>query len=107
MLMMHDVFPQEEPYTMSKGSGWEGYCVDLLAQLSQRLGFKYNLRLVKDGRYGALDAAGNWNGMIGEVIKGVSLRSSAWIRPTCGHPGLYGCRSGGEKEMTEQKIMRK
>lgn len=68
----YGVFPQEEPYTMSKGSEWEGYCVDLLAQLSQRLGFKYNLKLVKDGRYGSVDSSGNWNGMIGEIISGVS-----------------------------------
>lgn len=61
---------QEEPYTMSKGSEWEGYCVDLLAQLSQKLGFKYNLKLVKDGRYGSVDSSGNWNGMIGEIISG-------------------------------------
>lgn len=57
---------------MSKGSEWEGYCVDLLAQLSQRLGFKYNLKLVKDNRYGSVDSSGNWNGMIGEIVRGVS-----------------------------------
>lgn len=74
MLMIYGLFLQEEPYTMSKGSELEGYCVDLLAQLSQRLGFKYNLKVVKDGRYGAKDSSGNWNGMIGEVIRGVSLQ---------------------------------
>lgn len=80
MLMTCGVFVQEEPYTMSKGSELEGYCVDLLAQLSQKLGFKYNMKLVKDGRYGAKDASGNWSGMIGEVIRGVSLCSSGLFR---------------------------
>ncbi|KAG9332819.1 hypothetical protein JZ751_014918 [Albula glossodonta] len=36
----------------------------------KKLGFKYNLHLVKDGRYGGLDESGNWNGMIGEVVRG-------------------------------------
>lgn len=66
--------PQQEPYTMSKGSGGEleGYCIDLISELSKKLGFTYKLHLVKDNRYGAMDSSGNWNGMIGEVIRGVS-----------------------------------
>ncbi|XP_041802022.1 probable glutamate receptor [Chelmon rostratus] len=61
---------KEEPYTMSRGSDLEGYCVDLIYQLSKKLGFKYKLRLVKDSRYGSMDSSGNWSGMIGEVIRG-------------------------------------
>lgn len=68
------VFCQDEPYAMSKGSELEGYCIDLISELSKKLGFKYNLHLVKDNRYGAMDSSGNWNGMIGEVIRGVSHR---------------------------------
>ncbi|XP_077368052.1 glutamate receptor U1-like [Festucalex cinctus] len=62
----------EEPYTMPKGSGGEleGYCIDLIAELSRILAFKYKVHLVKDNRYGAIDSSGNWNGMIGEVIRG-------------------------------------
>lgn len=58
---------------MSRGSELEGFCIDLLTQLSNKLGFSYQLHLVKDGRYGNLDASGNWNGMIGEVVRGVSV----------------------------------
>ncbi|XP_053172824.1 probable glutamate receptor [Scomber japonicus] len=63
---------KQEPYTMSKGSGGEleGYCIDLISELSKKLGFTYKLHLVKDNRYGAMDSSGNWNGMIGEVIRG-------------------------------------
>nr|XP_046253943.1 probable glutamate receptor [Scatophagus argus] len=61
---------KEDPYAMSRGSELEGYCVDLISQLSKKLGFKYKLQLVKDNRYGAMDSSGNWNGMIGEVIRG-------------------------------------
>lgn len=61
---------KEEPYTMSKGTELEGYCIDLISELSKKLGFKYRVHLVKDSRYGVMDASGNWNGMIGEVIRG-------------------------------------
>lgn len=61
---------KEDPYTMSRGSELEGFCMDLLAELAKILGLKYNVHLVKDNRYGAMDASGNWNGMIGELVRG-------------------------------------
>lgn len=61
---------KEEPYAMTRGSELEGYCIDLLSELSKKLGFMYTVHLVKDGRYGKMDQSGNWNGMIGEVIRG-------------------------------------
>jgi len=56
---------------MSKGSQLEGYCMDLLSELSKKLGFKYSVHLVKDNNYGRQDDNGDWNGMIGEVVRGV------------------------------------
>uniref|UniRef100_A0A8C1WLA9 Si:ch211-251b21.1 n=1 Tax=Cyprinus carpio TaxID=7962 RepID=A0A8C1WLA9_CYPCA len=61
---------KEEPYAMSKGSELEGFCIDLLSAVSKKLDFKYDIKLVKDGRYGTTDDSGNWNGMIGEVVRG-------------------------------------
>ncbi|XP_068604972.1 probable glutamate receptor [Brachionichthys hirsutus] len=61
---------KEEPYAMSAGSELEGYCVDLADRLSRKLGLQFRMHLVKDDRYGIMDASGNWNGMIGEVIRG-------------------------------------
>ncbi|XP_068425280.1 glutamate receptor ionotropic, kainate 3 isoform X1 [Clinocottus analis] len=67
----------EEPYVMLKKSDkalvgndrFEGYCVDLLAELASVLGFTYEIRLVPDGRYGSQDEKGQWNGMIRELIE--------------------------------------
>ncbi|XP_063064073.1 glutamate receptor U1 [Engraulis encrasicolus] len=73
-----------EPYTMTKGSGLEGYCVDLLSVLSKKLGFKYQMNLVKDGRYGRPDASGNWNGMVGEVVRGEADLAVADLTMTAG-----------------------
>lgn len=61
---------KEDPYTMRKGSEFEGFCIDLISELSKMLGFRYNVHLVKDNRYGVMDSSGNWNGMIGEIVRG-------------------------------------
>lgn len=73
---------QEEPYVMFKKSDkplcgndrFEGYCVDLLRELAGILGFHYEIQLVEDGKYGALEeSTGQWNGMVRELMDHVSL----------------------------------
>ncbi|XP_066528427.1 probable glutamate receptor, partial [Hoplias malabaricus] len=62
---------KQDPYTIVKDSQLEGYCIDLLSEISKKLGFKYKVHLVKDQyAYGRMDESGNWNGMIGEVVRG-------------------------------------
>lgn len=51
---------------------FEGFCIDLLKELANILGFTYEIRLVPDGRYGSQDDKGQWNGMIRELIEHVS-----------------------------------
>lgn len=60
---------------MAKGSQLEGFCMDLLSEVAKKLGFKYKVQLVKDSSYGRQDENGNWNGMIGEVVRRVSTKS--------------------------------
>lgn len=67
------VTSQQEPYTMSKGAQLEGFCMDLLSEVAKKLGLKYRVQMVRDGSYGRQDESGNWNGMIGEVVRGVSI----------------------------------
>ncbi|KAK0131484.1 Glutamate receptor ionotropic, kainate 3 [Merluccius polli] len=70
-------FLQEEPYVMLKKSDkalvgndrFEGFCIDLLKELANILGFSYEIRLVADGKYGSQDDKGQWNGMIRELIE--------------------------------------
>ena len=50
-----------------------GFCIDLLQQLSSDLGFTYTIHIVRDGQYGADIGNSTWNGMIGEILRGVSL----------------------------------
>ncbi|XP_026643007.1 glutamate receptor ionotropic, kainate 1 isoform X6 [Microtus ochrogaster] len=66
----------EEPYVMYRKSDkplygndrFEGYCLDLLKELSNILGFLYDVKLVPDGKYGAQNDKGEWNGMVKELI---------------------------------------
>lgn len=52
----------------------EGYCVELAQHLAKLVGFHYKLKLVTDGRYGKPDPlTGQWDGMIGEVVRGVCV----------------------------------
>lgn len=51
---------------------FEGFCIDLIQELSKMLGFNYTFIVQKDGKNGNLDReTQTWDGMIGEVIKGV------------------------------------
>lgn len=75
--------PQEAPYMMLKknheqfegNDRYEGYCAELAFEIAKHVGFTYRLELVGDGKYGARDSASKmWNGMVGELVYGVSVR---------------------------------
>src|SRR5581483_5624595 len=59
------------PYTMLRDSAterlgnerYEGFCIDLIEELSQILHFRYTFRLVSDKKWGN-EVNGTWNGMI-------------------------------------------
>lgn len=86
---------QEEPFVMFRKSDtalfgndrFEGYCIDLLKELAIILGFSYEIRLVEDGKYGAQDEKGQWNGMIKELIDHVSEPSLRVPKAFCGGDG--------------------
>jgi ionotropic glutamate receptor len=48
---------------------YRGYVIDLVAMLGEELGFKYQFNLVKDGKYGSHLPNGEWNGLIGELLR--------------------------------------
>ncbi|EEC15663.1 glutamate receptor, putative, partial [Ixodes scapularis] len=55
----------------------EGYCMDLLQSLSQKLNFTYTLYQVQDGQYGTFDFVNGsthkrWSGMVGDLVRGVA-----------------------------------
>ena len=65
---------QDAPYLQLKQNSdeFEGFIPDLIANLSRKTRFNYEIRLVRDGRYGSRTSNGSWNGMIGELISRVA-----------------------------------
>ena len=50
---------------------YEGYVIDLVEELAKELNFRYVINVVKDGNWGGKDKqTGQWNGMVGEVMRG-------------------------------------
>jgi len=63
---------------------FSGYAVDLIKRIQANLHFKYIFQLVDDGKNGNFDAAkGEWNGLIGEILKGRADLAIADITITC------------------------
>ncbi|XP_059371734.1 glutamate receptor 1a isoform X2 [Carassius carassius] len=69
----------ESPYVMLKknheqftgNDKYEGYCVELAAEIAKHVGYHYMLKIVADGKYGARDPETMmWNGMVGELVYG-------------------------------------
>ena len=58
-------------FSLHGNEKFQGYIPDLMKLLSKELGFRYILRLVRDGRYGNKEQDGTWNGMIGEIMRQV------------------------------------
>ena len=56
--------------TYTGNDQYEGYCVEMLEEISKIVNFTYEINLVKDGKYGAQDKeTGVWSGMVGELIR--------------------------------------
>ncbi|CAH1961061.1 unnamed protein product [Acanthoscelides obtectus] len=56
---------------------FEGFCIDVIRELSHILGFNYTFVIQEDGVNGVFNlTTGLWNGMIREVMEGVRLSAS-------------------------------
>ncbi len=64
---------QEAPYVMEKADGgFEGFCIDILNEVAERMNFKYEIYQAPDKQYGNELANGSWSGVIRELIEKVS-----------------------------------
>lgn len=80
---------QTKPYAMLKDTTssligndrFEGFCVDLIQELSKILGFNYTFTVQLDGNNGNFDRKSKtWDGMIGQVVHGVKCSSCILCR---------------------------
>jgi len=58
---------KQQEQQFSGNDRFEGFCVDLLKEISKIVGFTYKIELVPDGSYGAPEK-GEWNGIIRELL---------------------------------------
>ena len=68
---------QSDPYVMESDDNdtdtdYEGFVVDILDGIAEKLDFTYELELVEDLKYGALQEDGQWDGMVGALVDQVS-----------------------------------
>ncbi|KAM3960066.1 glutamate receptor ionotropic, kainate 2 [Aphomia sociella] len=63
------VMRQESADRLSGNDRYEGFCVELIDKLSKLLNFNYTLIEQPDGIYGSPSATGEWNGMIGRLMR--------------------------------------
>lgn len=59
---------------------YEGFIPDLMDAISDLGGFDYELHLVRDNKYGRRQPNGKWNGMVGELVRGVRATSELLLR---------------------------
>lgn len=65
--------PHYSPDRPNAPASYEGYSVDLLAEVASLLGFNFTLHIVPDDSYGYFDRdKQKWTGLIGELVEQVS-----------------------------------
>lgn len=65
---------RETTVQLSGNDRFEGFCIDLISELSKLLGFNYTFVIQEDGANGNFNrTTGEWNGMIRKILDGVSV----------------------------------
>ena len=77
---------------MEKKGTLTGFIPDLVAKIAQRLRTPYHLKQVAWGAYGVRQDSGGWNGMIGEIMRGVSIHGGGGVD---GWMGRWRCAEMG------------
>lgn len=48
--------------------GFKGYCIDLINEIAQIVGFDYDIKEVDDKKFGNMNEKGEWNGVVRKLI---------------------------------------
>lgn len=49
-------------------ANYSGFLMDLITDISQLVGFQYDIYIAPDNSFGAMNADGQWGGLIRELI---------------------------------------
>ena len=63
---------------------FEGYAIDLIAEIAEILKFNYTFKWVDDGAYGYKNKeTGEWNGLMGELLSQVCIDDARTLKNYC------------------------
>ncbi|XP_034483248.1 uncharacterized protein LOC117788566 [Drosophila innubila] len=64
--------PQTDEVMRTKSGApiWEGYCIDFIARLAEKLNFAYEIVAPQQGHMGERNEDGEWDGVIGDLVSG-------------------------------------
>ncbi|XP_076446405.1 glutamate receptor 4-like [Babylonia areolata] len=60
---------EAKPFVFLENGTWKGFCIDMLEELSLRMGFKYVIKRSVDNLWGGTNADGTWNGLVGMAAR--------------------------------------
>lgn len=63
------------PNEKEDGIKYKGYCIDLIEEIRELIGFEYEIYEAPDKKFGNMDDKGQWNGMIKELIEKVRYKT--------------------------------
>lgn len=66
---------KKEQKALKGDDRYEGFAVDIIRELSLKLGFNYTFIVEEDMKYGERLSNGSWNGMIGRLMDDVITNS--------------------------------
>lgn len=67
------MYDKSKPQLDGEGNTrYEGYCSELTQKLAEEMNFEFEFVFPEDGKYGAKEKNGSWNGMVGDLTRGVS-----------------------------------
>ncbi|KAF9797941.1 hypothetical protein SFRURICE_019284 [Spodoptera frugiperda] len=69
-LMKLDPTTGEQMYNEDGQPLYEGYCIDLIARLSETMSFDYEIVSPKTGDFGKKLPNGTWDGVVGDLMRG-------------------------------------
>ncbi|XP_069972392.1 glutamate receptor ionotropic, kainate 2-like isoform X1 [Penaeus vannamei] len=63
------VMMKQDPMPLAGNDQFEGFCIDLIYEISLIRGFNYTFKLVPDGAYGSRDqVTGEWDGIVKQLM---------------------------------------
>lgn len=61
-------------YNLTANERYEGFCVELIKEVAQKVGFNYTIRLAPEAKYGIYNPqTGEWNGIVRELMDRVQF----------------------------------